>query len=108
MDMDDGRLVKQAFLQRAVLGPLTHSNSAHKSWAGQVRGVFPSHSRHALRSQHSSVSECQCCCGKAAESSYLESVNARSGVKMQQYLHLRSEVDSARDNPAAYLQAVGG
>ena len=40
---------------------------------------------------------------------YLESVNASSiGVKMQQYLHLRSEVDSASYTPAAYLQAVGG
>ena len=29
------------------------------------------------------------------QSSYLESVNACSGIKMQQYLHLRSEVDSA-------------
>ena len=36
VEMDDGPLVKQAFLQSAVLGPLTHSNSAHKSWAGQV------------------------------------------------------------------------
>ena len=27
---------------------------------------------------------------------------------MQQYLHLRSEVDSASYTPAAYLQAVGG
>ena len=34
--MDDERLVKQAFLQSAVLGPVTHSNSVHKSWAGQV------------------------------------------------------------------------
>ena len=42
------------------------------------------------------------------KSSYLESVNACSGVKMQQYLHLRSEVDSASYTPAAYLQAVGG
>ena len=36
VEMDDERLVKHAFLQSAVLGPLTHSNSAHKSWAGQV------------------------------------------------------------------------
>ena len=36
------------------------------------------------------------------------SLHACSGVKMQQYLHLRSEVDSARYTPAAYLQAVGG
>ena len=42
------------------------------------------------------------------QSSHLESVNACSGAKMQQYLHLRSEVDSASYTPAAYLQAVGG
>ena len=29
VEMDDERLMKQAFLQ-------THSNSVHKSWAGQV------------------------------------------------------------------------
>ena len=40
--------------------------------------------------------------------SYLESVNACSGVKVQQYLHLRPEVDSASYTPAAYLQAAGG
>ena len=34
--MDDERLVKQAFLQSAVLGPLTHFNSAHKYCAGHV------------------------------------------------------------------------
>ena len=27
---DDERLVKEAFLQSSVLGPLTHFNSAHK------------------------------------------------------------------------------
>ena len=42
------------------------------------------------------------------QSSYLESVNACSGVKMQQYLHLRFEVDLASHTLAAYLQAIGG
>ena len=41
------------------------------------------------------------------QSSCMESVNTCSGVKMQQYLQLRSEVDSASYTPAAYLQAVG-
>ena len=30
VEMDDERLVKEAFLQSSVLGPLTHFNSAHK------------------------------------------------------------------------------
>ena len=42
------------------------------------------------------------------QGSYLESVNACSGVKMQQYLNPRSEVDPASYTPAAYLQAIGG
>ena len=43
------------------------------------------------------------------QSSYLESVNnACSGVKMQQYLNPRSEVDPSSYTPAAYLQAIGG
>ena len=39
------------------------------------------------------------------QSSYLESVNACSGVKVQQYLHLRSEVESASYTPAAHISA---
>ena len=42
------------------------------------------------------------------QSSYPESLNACSGVKMQQYLHLSSEVNSASYTTAACLQAVGG
>ena len=42
------------------------------------------------------------------QSGYLESVNACSGVKMQQYLYLTSEIDLASYTPAAYLQAVDG
>ena len=40
------------------------------------------------------------------QSSYLASMNACSGVKMQQYLSLRSNVDTASYSSAAYLQAV--
>ena len=36
VEMDDGRLVRQAFLHSAALGPRTRSNSNHKSWAGSV------------------------------------------------------------------------
>ena len=106
VEMDDERLVKQYFLQIAVLGPLTHSNLAHKSWAGQVVSFLatlgmPCNLITPLSVNVSTVVE-------KLQSSYLESVNACSGVKMQQNLHLRSEVDSASYTPAAYLQAVGG
>ena len=40
------------------------------------------------------------------QSNYLASVNACSGVKMQEYMSLRSIVDTASYSPAAYLQAV--
>ena len=106
VEMDDGRLVKQAFLQSAVLGPLTHSNSAHKSWAGQVVSFLATLGMPCDLSTPQSVNVSAVV--EKLQSSYLESVNACSGVKMQQYLHLRSEVDSASYTPAAYLQAVGG
>ena len=106
MEMDDERLVKQAFLQSAVFGPLTHSNSAHKSWACQVVSFLGTLGMPCdfITPQSANVSADV----EKLQSSYLKSVNACSGVKMQQYLHLRCEVDSASYTPAAYLQAVGG
>jgi len=59
---------------------------------GRPGDVFLSHSRHALRlmmRQSVNVSTVV----EKLQGSYLESVNACSGV-MQQYFHLRSEVDS--------------
>ena len=104
--MDDERLMKEAFLQSAILGPLTHSNSAHKSWAGQVVSFLATLGMPCdlITAQSVNVSAVV----EKLHSSYQESVNACSGVKMQEYLHLRSEVDSASYTPAAYLQAVGG
>ena len=104
--MDDVRLVKQAFTQSALLGPLTHSNSDHKSWTGQMVSflVTPGMPWDLISPQSVSVSAVL----EKLQSGYLESVNACNGVKMQQYLHLRSEVDSASYTPAAHLQAVGG
>ena len=98
--------IKQAFLQIAVLGPLTHSNSAPTSWAGQVVSFLATLGMPCdlITPQSVNVSAVV----EKLQSSYLESVNACSGVKMQQYLHLKSEVDSASYTPAAYLQAVGG
>ena len=68
VEMDDGRLVKQALLHSAALRPLTRSNSNHKSWAGQVatNRPVPIRYRLAMRSQLSTDSECQCG-GEAAE-----------------------------------------
>ena len=106
VEMDDGRLVKQAFLQSAVFGPLTHSNSAHKSWAGQVVSFLTTLGIPCDLSTPQSVNVSAVV--EKLQSSYLESVNACNGVKMQQYLHLRSEVDPASYTPAAYLQAVVG
>ena len=105
VEMDDERLVKQVFLQSAVLGPLTHSNSAHKSWAGQVVSFLATLGMPCRFIAPQSVNASAVV--EKLQSSYLESVNACSGVKMQQYLHLRSEVDSASYTLAAYLQAVG-
>ena len=76
---------------------------------GWPSGPVPIRKWHALRSQLSTDSECQCGGGEAATFSvtvsYLASVNACSCVKMQQYLSLRSNVDTASYSPAAYLQA---
>ena len=104
MDMDDERLVKQAFLQSAVLGPLTHSNSAHKFWAGQVVPFLAALGMPCdlIAPQSVNVSAVV----EELQGSYLESVNACSGVKMQQYLHLRTSVVSASCTPAAYLLAT--
>ena len=104
--MDDGRLVKQAFLQNAAMWPLTRSNSTHKSWAGQVASFLATLGMPCDLNSPQTVSVSAVV--EKLECNYLESVNACSGVKMQQYLHLRSEVDTASYSPAAYLQAVGG
>ena len=106
VEMDDERLVKQAFLQSAVLGPLTRPNSAHKSWAGQFESFLAALGMPCDLINPRSVNVSAVV--EKLQSSYLESVNACSGVKMQQYLRLRAEVDSASYIPAAYLQAVGG
>ena len=42
------------------------------------------------------------------QSRYLALVTRSAGSEMQQYLHLRSVVETASYTPAAYLQAVGG
>ena len=105
VEMDDGRLVKQAFLHSAALGPLTRSNSNHKSWAGQVGKFLSAIGMPCDLSSPQTVSVSAVV--EKLQSSYLVSVNACSGVKMQQYLSLlRSNVDTASYSPAAYLQAV--
>ena len=106
VEMDNGRLVKQAFLLSAALGPLTRSNSSHKSWAGQVASFFaalglPCDLR-APQSVNVSAVLIQ------LQSSYLDSVKDSSSSKVQQYLLMRPEVDAKSYTPATYLQAVGG
>lgn len=106
VEMDNGRLVKQAFLLSAALGPLTRSSSTHKSWAGQVALFFtalglPCDLRAPQTVNVSAVL-------KQLQSSYLDSVKDSSSSKVQQYLLMRQEVDTKSYTPAAYLQAVGG
>jgi hypothetical protein len=106
VEMDNGRLVKQAFLLSAALGPLTRSSSTHKSWAGQVASFFtalglPCDLRAPQTVNVSAVL-------KQLQSSYLDSVKDSSSSKVQQYLLMRQEVDTKSYTPAAYLQAVGG
>ena len=67
------------FLQSAVLGPLTRSNSVHKSWADQVVSFLATLGCLAISLQSVNVSAVV----EKLQSSYLESVNACSGVKMQ-------------------------
>ena len=104
VEMDDGRLVKQAFLHSAALGPLTRSNSNHKSWAGQVGKFLSAIGMPCDLSSPQTVSVSAVV--EKLQSSYLASVNACSGVKMQQYLSLISNVDTASYSPAAHLRAV--
>ena len=106
MEMDDERLVKQHFLQSAILGPITHPNLVHKSWAGQVVSFLATLDMPCYLITPRSVNVSAVV--EKLQGSYLESVNACSGVKMQQYLNPRSGVESASYTPVAYLQAVGG
>ena len=93
-----------AGLLSAALGPRTRSNSNHKSWAGQVDLCLSATGMPCDLSSPQTVSVSAVV--EKLQSSYLASVNACSGVKMQQYLSLRSNVDTASYSPAAYLQAV--
>ena len=104
VEMDDGRLVKQAFLLSAAPGPRTRCNSNHKSWAGQVDLFLSATGMPYDLSSPQTVSVSAMV--EKLQSSYLASVNACSGIKMQQYLSPRSIVDTASYSPAAYLQAV--
>ena len=65
VEMDDGRLVNEAGFLAKRCPWAAHSLQLSPQVLGRPGSVFPSHYRHALRSQHSSVIECQCCCGKA-------------------------------------------
>ena len=86
VEMDDCRLVKQAFLHSAALGPHTCFNSNHKSWAGQVDLFLPAIGMPCDLSSPSTVSVS----AVVGKSSHLASVSACSGVKMQQCLSLIS------------------
>ena len=81
VEMDDGRLVKLAFLHSAALGPRTRSNSNHKSWAGQVDLFLSAIGMPCYLSPPRIVSVSAVV--EELQNSYLASVNACSGVKMQ-------------------------
>ena len=76
----------------------------YRLWGGRVQSI-PAWFQYSLITPQSVKVNAVV---EMVQSSYLESVYACSGVKMQQYLHLRSEVDSASYTPTAYPQAVGG
>ena len=101
-----GDQLHQDFLQSAVLGPLAPTQLTSLTWAGQVVSFLATLGMPCdiITPQSVNVSAV----AEKLQSSYLELVNACSGIKMQQYLHLRFEVDSASNTLAAYLQAIGG
>ena len=78
--------------------------SKNKSWAGQVDLFLSAIGMPCDLSSPQTVSVSAVV--EKLKSNYLASVNACSGVKMQQYLGLRSNVDTASYSPAAYLQVV--
>ena len=106
VEMDDGRLVKLAFLQSAALGPLTRSNSTHKSWAGQVASFF--HSLGLPCDLRTPRTVDVGAVVKQLQSEYLQSVRESTATKMQQYLRMGATLDRVDYTPAVYLQAVGG
>ena len=106
VEMDNGRLVKQAFLQSTVLGPLTDSRSTHKSWAGQVASFFVALNLPCDLMAPQTVNVAAVL--KQLKCNYLNSVKDSSASKVQQYLLMRPEVDTKSYTSAAYLQAVGG
>ena len=113
VEMEDGRLVKQAFLASAALAQaLARSNprSLTKPWAGQVASLLASidmpHDLSAPQTVNIEVAVEQLQCR------YIAEVTGRTGKpvgsKLQEYLQLTSGLDTASYTPAAYLQAVGG
>lgn len=110
VEMEDGRLVKQAFLESAMLARALTPTSVIKPWAGQVASFLASldlpHDLSAPQSVNikAVVEKMQSC--------YIAKVTGSDGTpvgsKVQQYLQLRSGVETASYTPAAYLQAVGG
>jgi hypothetical protein len=107
VEMDAGRLVKQAFLASAALAQeLARTNSITKPWAGQVVALLASlnlpHDLNAPQTVNIKAAEVQLQCR------YIAEVTGCDKVKVQQYLQMRSVLETASYTPAAYLQAVGG
>ena len=104
--MEEGRLVKLAFMQSAALGSCTRANSTHKSWAGQVATFF-----HLLGLPCDLSAPCTVDVAAVVEQlqcEYLQSVRDSTATKMQQYLRMGVALDRDTYSRAAYLQAVGG
>ena len=96
----------QAFCESVALASRTPSNYTHKTWDGQVVSFLASlglpHDLSAPRivDVKAVVEQLQC--------SYLASLNGSQPSKVQQYLPMRSVIDTPSYNTAAYLQTVGG
>ena len=64
VEMDNEQLVSSFLAKRCPWA--AHSLQFSSRVLGRPGGFIHSHSRHALRSHHSTISVCQCCCGEAA------------------------------------------
>ena len=100
--MDDGRLVKQAFLESLALARRSAAAS-RRTWAGQVASFL------AFTAPVTAEGTAQRVDADAVEAylqrAYLQKA-AGLGSKMQDYLNIVGPLSSDAYTPAAYLQAV--
>ena len=92
------RLVKQAFLESVTVAQTLASNSIIKPWAGQVASFLASLGMPPDLSAPQTVNILAAV--EQLHSRYLALVTGSAGSKMQQYLHLRSVMETASCTPA--------